>query len=337
MTKFKLSKLLVEAALNKTLRDLQTNPEQTLRHWSEKAAAQAQNHGQRDLMTQLAPLLTQPDGAYLVLARRLLAEVDPERLKTLALNLCYSVATEGAQIARAQELRHGVHIPWTVFFELDGVVTPEQLYAIIEQGKALGIYSYQLFCRTEQALSALPTLFRAQADCVFFVYLRPEAVSRALVDDWKTQRHVLPFVLTRGGRADEALSLLRAAGFLCGTCLEYDAAVQTAITSGTYLAEAARGGAALAALWPQKGTDAATRATVSRTLAQQRLAQMQPVIPLDLLNDSLETDRQFSKEAALLYFNGAGQRIDIEQAYREREENLMQSSFLQILEALSSQ
>lgn len=334
MTKNSLNKMLVEAALGKAIKDLQTDPEQTLKRWVEKSSSKVQKGDKQDLVEQFRGLLTVQKGHYAALIQRLVQEVSTERLKTLSLNLAYYAFKLGTETAKEQELRYGVHIPFTVFFEMDGTVTASHIKSIADQGKKLGIYTYQLFCRTERALATLPELFSAHKECVFVVYLRPESVTKPLVDDWAKHLNVIPMILTKDGRSDEAFALFRAAGFLCGTCLEYDGTKINPVASAEYLAQAARMGAPLAALWPLRGVTSVTMGQVRNAVNKQRLQQAYPVLPIDLVGDLLEADRLLTNESALLYFDSKGQRRCMDDAYREGDENLFHNSFIQILEAL---
>lgn len=334
MTKHYLNKMLIEAALGKAIKDLQTSPEQTLRRWHEKGSAKAAKARQQELLEPVRSLLNKQGGHYDDLILRLVNEVETERLKALTLNFAYYAFTLGKETAKEQELRYGAHIPFTACFELDGTVTASHIKSIAEQGKKLGIYIYQLFCRTERTLASLPELFAAHKDCVFFVYVRPEAVTKPLVDDWKKHLNFIPFLFSRGAHGGEAMAQLCTAGLLCGACLEYDAAGVSSIDSGEYLTNAVQMRAPLAALWPQRGVASGTMGEVSKLVMRQRMAQSLPVVPIDLVGDILEADRLLSNEAAILYFDSKGQRICVEEGYREGDENLFHNSFIQILEAL---
>lgn len=334
MGKFDVNRMLLDAALTKAIRDLQANPEQTLRRWTEKKGSKIEGSAQQALMGQLKELLQNPTGSYSRLITRLAREAKPERLKALAMNFGYHAYTVGVETMRAQELRYGVHIPWTVFVELGGSMTAVHIHDMVEQGKKLGIYTYQLFCRTEQALLELPLLLDKQKDAVFLVYLRPEWVNERLVASWGQHQNFLPLLLTQPGQGEAAFTLLRGAGFLCGACLEYDAATDEKMISGAYLDYAAAMGAALAVAWPKAGMSKKLRDEVFTAVQRHRAAQRTAVFPIDLLGDSLDLDRLLSKEEALLYFDSRGQRLLIEEGHRVGEENLFQHSFIQILERL---
>jgi len=332
--KFDVNRMLLDAALTKAIRDLQANPEQTLRRWTEKNGAKIEGSAQQALLLQIKELLRNPNGSYHRLIGRLAGETKSERLKALAMNLGYNAYKIGAETMRAQELRYGVHIPWTVLFELGGSVTAAHIHAIVEQGKKLGIYTYQLFCRTEQALVELPGLLEKQKDAVFLIYLRPDWVNDRLVASWSQFHNFVPLLLAQPGQGEAAFALLRGAGFLCGACLEYDVGTADAMISGAYLDYAADMGAAFAIAWPKAGLTAPLRNEVSIAVQRHRAAQRKAVFPIDLMRDCLDIDRLLSKEEALLYFDSRGQRLLIEEGHREGMENLFQNSFLQILEGL---
>lgn len=334
MPKFDVSQMMVEAALTKAIKDLKTDPETTVKKWLEKKGNHGKGNFQQAVLSQIKTMLQDPTSAYHILIKRLVTNVEAENLKTFALNFGYHGCTAGTKTIRSQELVYDVHIPWTVSFEMDGVVTVNQVGSVIEQAKKLGIHIFQIHCRTEQRVYDLPQLFVQHSDCAFVVYVRPEAINALLIEQFGRCKNFLLAVSCCERDADEEFALLKKGGFLYAAHYEYDASNAKALFVGEYLEYAANVGAIFAFAWPKKGTQLQMQNEVYNYMLFKKLEQRLPVIPIEVIKDTLNMDRLLSDEATFLYFNGDGQRIRVEADFEKTEENLFKQSFLQILEAL---
>lgn len=334
MSKFDVSKMMVEAALTKALKELKSEPETSIRKWLERKGNQPKGAVQQALLMQIKTMLQDPSSAYHTLIKRVMNHVQFESLKTIGMNFGYSACTAGTKTIRSQELIYDVHIPWTVSFDMDGSVKVNHVDSMIEQGKKLGIYVYQLHCRTKQAVFDLPQLFEKQKECTFIVYLEPEVVSARFIEQYGRHRNFLLAVACHERHADEEFSMLKKAGFLYAANYEYDASNVEQVFSGRYIEYAADVGAVFALAWPKASAKLPLREQVYGYMSFVRMEQRQPILAIEVVRDTLNLDRLLSDEAAFLCFNDSGQRINIEKGYAEGEENLFQQTFLQILEAL---
>ncbi|MDF2838957.1 MAG: hypothetical protein K0S60_660, partial [Evtepia sp.] len=234
MSKFDVNKIMVEAALTKALKDLKSNPEVTMRKWLDRKGSHTKGDIQ-ELLLQMKTMLQDPTSAYHTLVKRVVNNVKFETLKTFGINFGYNGCTWGAKTIRSQELIYDVHIPWTISFDMDGSVTAHDVDSMIEQGKKLGIYVYQLHCRTEKAVFDLPQLFLKQKDCAFIVFIRPDGISDRLVEQYGKHSNFLLAVACHEHNADEAFAMIKKAEFLYAANYEYDARNVQPIFAGHFV------------------------------------------------------------------------------------------------------
>lgn len=331
MSKLDMNKMLVEATLSKALKDLKADPDKALRSWMEKSEKNAKGREPNEVLARVRELLRDPGSAYYTLVKRMVKQVQADRLKTFGLNLGYHGLTAGQQALRSKELLHDVHIPWSISFDLDGTVTASQIDSIIEQGKALGIYCYQLHCRTEKRVYDLPPLLTKHKEAAFILYTRPQVVTDVFLEHFEKHKHVLLSLACQEGHEDEKFDLLQKAGFLYAAHFDYNGGNVGELYSGRFLHYAESVGAIAAMAWPQEGVPVSLRDEVYRYLCFQRKEQRQAVLPIEVVEDSILVDQLLSKERGFLSFNGAGQRISWEKGCVSHEGNISRETLLQIL------
>lgn len=334
MSKFDVSKVMVEAALGKALKDLKSDPESTMQKWLERKGSHTKEGAQQVLLMHIKTMLQDPTSAYHALIKHMVSSVEFDVLKSFALNFGYQGLTEGSKTIRKQELIYDVHIPWTVSFDLDGSVTMNHVDLLIEQAKKFGIYIYQVHCRTEKAVYDLPKLFGKHNDCAFVVYVRPEAVSDRFIEQYGRYCNFLLALACHEHNADEEFAALKKAGFFYAANYEYDASNVQALFAGRYIEYAAQMGAVFAFALPKARVPLSLRKQVYDYMIFKRMEQREPVLAIEVISDSLALDRILSEEAAFLCFDDSGQRLNLETGYAVEAENLTKQSFLQILEAL---
>lgn len=334
MSKVDLNKMMVEAALTKAIKDLKLDPEACVRKWLNKKGGHAKSNAQQALKMEIKSMLKDPSSAYYTLIKHVVNHVQFDILKSFAMNFGYNGLTAGTKTIRSQELIYDVHIPWTMSFDLDGSVTESVVDSMIEQGKKLGIFIYQLHCRTEKAVHELPKLFEKQNDCAFIVYIRPEAVNDQLIEQYGRHGNLLLAVACHEHDADGAFARLKKAGFLYAANYEYDSLNVEPIFVGRYIEYAASVGAICAFALPKVSAKLPLQKQVYGYMSFKRQEQREPILAVEMVADILNLDRILSDEASILCFNDHGQRIKFEEEIVEGAENLFKQSILQILEAL---
>lgn len=325
-------KLLAEAAIGKLVSDLQRDPLETLHRLSTQQT-KSSDPQRAALLAQAKNLLAESAG-YPALVTRIAQTLSAQRLKRLALNLGYQAGKRGREILAAAELRHGVHIPWTIFIELGAALDAARLQSLVEEGKSLGIYVYQLRCKSEAALSLLPLLTLKQPDCTFLLYFPPQLLTPKLLEQLKAGENLIPVLFCAPGEGRAASASLRERALLFGLCLSYGTTDLPALQAGHYAHYAQELGAAFALYQPREAISqtafSAAFSQLSARRARGDLAILEACIPEDVCT----LDRLLSKEALYLAFNADGARIETPYATSHGAENLLQSTLLAILETL---
>jgi hypothetical protein len=174
--KDRLTRALVKTAVEKALRDLNSDPERTVRKAVDLALNFSQGRFQQQFFTCAQRMLENENSAYYRLARLLSTQVDLAHIKTFGVNLGYDGCTAGARSIRENEARLGCNIPWAITLrarqDADWIRTAA---SIVQQGRALGVHVYLLF-GPEALDAAYLSLYERFSDCAFVLFVPAAAV-----------------------------------------------------------------------------------------------------------------------------------------------------------------
>ena len=147
MKKNDVTRIMVEAAVAKALRDMRTDPKRSVRNLVDLGCSFSGGRFQKAFFKLASNLLKNENSAYYTLAEKLASDVHPELLQKFGVNLGYNSFTCGAQSIREREAVCGYNIPWSLTFHLDSSENPsfEKAGALIAEGKTLGIFTYAFF------------------------------------------------------------------------------------------------------------------------------------------------------------------------------------------------
>lgn len=300
---------LIELAVGKGLRDMETDPARSVRNLVDLGRHFARGRFQTVFFPLAQTMLKNEDSAYYQLMRNTVSRVDHETLKTFGVNVGYTSWTKGADELRKHQLESGFHIPWTVLFADRGVEGPvldaRQMDALIEQGKDLGIYTYLVLCGRALFLPLLLQLAEGHSGCGFVFFLPPGELSRDDARAIRLCRNAM-FVIPAGGACRQAARQLCVNHCLFGVYAFYeDNTVDRLLSSGGdgCLLHSENSFAFLIAA---PGCGETARRKAKRFVREQREGQRDPVFWVDLPSDLMEVDRIISGEAELLRLDTAG-------------------------------
>ncbi|MFQ8760051.1 MAG: hypothetical protein ACLSAF_12155 [Intestinimonas sp.] len=178
-----LSRAMVESVVDRSLREIVSDPDRSLRKLVDLGNLLARGRSQKESFSLLSRVLENEGSPYYDMVRRIVQEVDREKLKCFGINLGWESWTVGAGRIRALEGERHYNIPWCLTFRLGGqpwALGAEDYRALLLQGQELGICSY-FFSRKSPA----PTLGfsrswpSSSAAALFFLFL-PRRPSRSL-------------------------------------------------------------------------------------------------------------------------------------------------------------
>lgn len=142
----KVTYSLIEAAVNRGIKEMQEDPKRSVRKLADLGNQFARGRFQKSFFELSQTLLQDDDCPYYTLLSRLTEEIDHETLKRFGVNLGYTSWTYGAQLIRAYEKEHGFEVPWTIFFHYhpQASFTLSHMDSLIREGRSIGIFTY--FC-----------------------------------------------------------------------------------------------------------------------------------------------------------------------------------------------
>lgn len=213
-------------------------------------------------------MVNNKDGALNKYINRVLDEVDPKVLKTMALNLGFESFLYGTKTIRKMRVKYDCNVPWLILMDPTSAcnlhctgcwaaeygnklnLTFEEMDNVVKQGKELGVYFY-MFTGGEPLVrkADLIRLCEKHNDCAFLSFTNGTLVDQAFCDELKRIGNLYLAIslegfsevndLRRGngvfGRVMNAMDLLKQNGLVFGTSICYTSKNCEAVTSEEFV------------------------------------------------------------------------------------------------------
>lgn len=333
MHRIDITRSLLEATIDKALRDLQTDPERSVRNLVDLAQSFSNGRFQKNFFSIIQSLLEDQDSAYYTLVRSVVSRVDHQTLKTFGINLGYNGCTVGAERIRRNEQELHFNIPWSVAFMLDraaGSVSSGEIAETIRQGKALGVYTYLLFCNGDTVRDAV-ALARMFDDCAFLVFFSPECLDAQLADELRSCHNCLLSLDADKEDCARAAALLWERQCLYALHTFYTQDRLEEIRSDAWLRRCVSCNGVFAFLISRGDYDGPVQRQIRAYTLQVRNRQQYPIFLIDLSSDLLSIDEIVSDEACSMGFDAQGRAWTRTAASSDADCNLRNSTLTEIL------
>lgn len=199
---------------------------------------------------------------------RILDEVDPKVLKTMALNLGFEAFMHGTKTIRKMREKYQCNVPWLILMDPTSAcnlhctgcwaaeygnklnLTLEEMDSVVTQGKELGVYFY-MFTGGEPLVrkADLIKLCEKHNDCAFLAFTNGTLVDEAFCEELKRVGNLYLAIslegfsevndLRRGngvfGKVMHAMDLLKKNGLVFGTSICYTSKNWDAVTSDEFV------------------------------------------------------------------------------------------------------
>lgn len=213
-------------------------------------------------------MVNNKDGALNKYINRVLDEVDPKVLKTMALNLGFESFLYGTKTIRKMRVKYDCNVPWLILMDPTSAcnlhctgcwaaeygnklnLTFEEMDNVVKQGKELGVYFY-MFTGGEPLVrkADLIRLCEKHNDCAFLSFTNGTLVDQAFCDKLKRIGNLYLAIslegfsevndLRRGngvfGKVMNAMDLLKQNGLVFGTSICYTSKNCEAVTSEEFV------------------------------------------------------------------------------------------------------
>ena len=213
-------------------------------------------------------MVNNKDGALNKYINRVLDEVDPKVLKTMALNLGFESFLYGTKTIRKMRVKYDCNVPWLILMDPTSAcnlhctgcwaaeygnklnLTFEEMDNVVKQGKELGVYFY-MFTGGEPLVrkADLIRLCEKHNDCAFLSFTNGTLVDQAFCNELKRIGNLYLAIslegfsevndLRRGngvfGKVMNAMDLLKQNGLVFGTSICYTSKNCEAVTSEEFV------------------------------------------------------------------------------------------------------
>lgn len=299
----KFTRYLIEAAVNRGIKEMQEDPKRSVRKLADLGRQFARGRFQKNFFTLSQTLLLDDNSPYYSLLSRLTEEIDHETLKKFGINIGYTSWTYGAQLIRAYEREHGLAVPWSLFihYHPEGAFCLSRLEALIQEGRSLGIYTYCLCLEAvPEDWQGLISLFRRYDNSAFLLFLPDEELQEEDVLLLSQCRNLLLSAEIAPSYRNN-ISLLRQNKCLAANHYYYSDSGGEELLLRLKDCESP-----LLFFLPQKDTPPSARERLAESIYQIRYHPEHPVFPIELFADYKRIDYIISDRTCFLEIDSEG-------------------------------
>lgn len=304
-----ITRSFIETAVDKGLRDIQRDPERSIRNLVDLGQNFSRGRFQKHFLTTAQTMLRNRDSAYYTAAKNAVAHVDHAVLKSFGINLGYNSFTRGAKEIRRQEASLRINIPWTISLEYGGNTAGLSLQAlgrIVSQGRQLGIMTYIIFCHAEH-ISTVQALFAANRDCAFVLYVQPSEDTPLYLASLSQHKNIMVILCQEDAAFEQGCAVLRQQACLYGTYGTVTAENQSLLMSAAWLERAVSVGCIFGFLLAAPRTTPAAKESLYQYVCDTRGGQHYPIFLMDYYADVLYIDHVISEQSCFMGINAQGQ------------------------------
>lgn len=184
----RLTYMMVEAAVDKGIKDIQENAYRGVRNLVDLGEHFATGRFQKDFYDIAQQMLKNKNSVYYEILDNLIKNVDHKIIKHFGINLGYNSWTYGAKKIREYEKEYRYNVPWTIVFdfrnETENMLTAAEVSDILNTCESIGIYSGMFFTgKDEKLVDDLVKVLSSHKDGAFFLLVEPELVTDELASE----------------------------------------------------------------------------------------------------------------------------------------------------------
>ena len=186
-----MARAMIEPLVNKTMSDIQKDPERTLRNIIDLLLSFPNGRFSNDLFQIAQKMLTYEQSAYYVLMKKVVDFVNLENLKIFSLNVGYNACTFGAKKIRENIKNFNCRIPWILFIHTDDTEqSADHVLRIISEAKQLGIYIFALFGKNVVS-DLMRKVYEDHSDCAFILFTDAQYIQDDTISKYENIYNIL--------------------------------------------------------------------------------------------------------------------------------------------------
>ena len=301
-----ISKILIGTMVKKTLNDIKTDPERSIRNLVDMALQFSSGRFQHRFFSTAQQMLRNERSSYYDLIRNAVADTDTEQLYTFSMNLGYNGCTAGARKIRENENKIHCNIPWTVLLHIDTDrwgQTEDSYQKLILEGECLGIYVWSLFAdRNPQEILSLA---QRHPDSAFFLLCEPGDITSAFLEEAQDLNNLM-LVVRYDEDAADIYDAIRSRRMHVSVWYPYGPEDVQAIVNGDLFYSTQQVFSIFTILLRKQGCPDEVQRVVYQSVERGRKEQTFRTVLWELYFDNCLVDRIISDEACFAYFDRNG-------------------------------
>ncbi|NLW78217.1 MAG: hypothetical protein GXY32_02240 [Ruminococcaceae bacterium] len=300
-----LQYVMVRSAVERGLAKIKESPAREIRNLVDLGKMFAKSRTQNTFFNTAQRMLEDENSAYYKLVEYIVRDTNTDMLTQFGMNLGYNSLIHGAKVIRGLEAKQGFNIPWALITMLrDGSpLTPQDVFSLVEQSRALGIYSHLLLVQPDYPyIREVYDIMRGARENAFLVFLPAAMVSESTADEILAAQNIGVFVDMPPEQpqvAKTAATILKSKGILCGGYAYHDGLTANEINAD-FFAPALEAGLPMYCMIRRDGVHQLDNDDVYRRLTDFRKTLNIPVLPIDLYCDIAWLDSNVSTQPTLV-------------------------------------
>ncbi len=290
-----VTRAVIRLEIQRALRGMEATPKRTIRKLADLGKVCAKGSVQKEIFTTFQKLLKNPESSYYQCIEDLVKQVDSETLTTFGMNLGYNGWTYGIRRIRACKRSSGQHVLWISLLSCKNTPDVTAVRPVIEKGREQGVYTYAFLPDTDtSSFVSFPSVFKENPDCAFLWFQPPDfhPEHESLPERFP---NVMPLFSRSTLEHTGFMEQLKKNRILYGVYDSYRKQTETDVISIKNLGLlSSLGTPFLFFLSEDEKND--ENSVVSHFVAEARLKQAYPFLPIDFYSDIRRIDRLITGE-----------------------------------------
>ncbi len=325
------SRIMIKTFVKSVLKDAEEAPERCTRNLVDMALNFAEEGSQKSFFKVARNMLNNENSPYYPLIEDILKHMTKDKLLNFGIDIGYNSCTKGAKIIRETESREHIQIPWLLTLET-GRPEKENFFtdyqSVFDQGKALGIYTYQL--HVTESPSQILELTANNPDCAVILFCRSELITEDFAEAACKLNNVL-IAVEYDDTSETACLILRDHKLLYSLYYVCDPDNASTVISGSFFRFAEELHSPFAAVVPQPSCPETLQEEIYKLVLKSRNNQLYRTIPLDLSKDTRLAGNIISPPACVIGFDREGHLCTDGKKIPDTEANLFHNPLREIL------
>ncbi|MDF3001117.1 MAG: hypothetical protein K0Q48_1236 [Bacillota bacterium] len=296
-----IDRIVIETIVEQSIQGFRNDPYRQIRKLADLGEAMANGRLQHPFEV-IQDMLARDSSPYYTIISTLAQNFPSKTIQHFFINVGYNSWIKGARAIRLMGVEHGHSIPWTLIFQ-SGLrkLRGERLSKILEEARALGIYTFFFFTDDAFPVSEVLIFSRQFEDCAFVLLTSAKENWNTSISAWAEATNCIFLIQVKqiDAQTENILSACRKSGALFGLWMNYNADDVSNILNGKMTELAEELGVTVFMLVQRKDCDQETSQIIRDYVIHEQMAPMHAVFVADLYSDVVRVDHIISESGCM--------------------------------------